>query len=143
MRLGNRLNTLPYYISISKHRYIYIFFGFFSGLGISDVENQVSASPKTVMRIASISKPITMAIVAKLWEDNKLDLDEPVTKYVKDWPETVFNNKKVRTYNVSVVRFYFVFNQHSNHPSLRRRLKPSNTCFVVYTVCFKAVWVAH
>ena len=79
------------------------------------------------MRIASISKPITMAIVAKLWEDNKLDLDEPVTKYVKDWPETVFNNKKVRTYNVSVVRFYFVFNQHSNHPSLRRRLKPSNT----------------
>ena len=47
------------------------------------------------MRIASISKPITMAVVAKLIEDHKLDLDAPVSKYVKEWPQKLFEKEKV------------------------------------------------
>jgi serine beta-lactamase-like protein LACTB len=44
------------------------------GFGFSDIENRVMANPNTVMRIASISKSMTMAVVAKLWEDGKIDL---------------------------------------------------------------------
>jgi serine beta-lactamase-like protein LACTB len=46
----------------------------FSGFGFSDVENRVLANPATIMRIASISKSLTMTVVAKLWEEGKLDL---------------------------------------------------------------------
>ena len=51
------------------------------------------------MRIASISKSITMAIVAKLWEDRKLDIDLPVQHYVPDFGEKFYNGKKVIIYS--------------------------------------------
>ena len=49
------------------------------------------------MRIASISKPITMAVVAKLWEAGQLDLDRPVGEYVPSWPKKEFKGEPVRT----------------------------------------------
>lgn len=52
-------------------------------------------SPETVLRIASISKPITMAAVAKQWEMGKLDLDKPVQFYVPSFPEKEINGIKV------------------------------------------------
>ena len=45
------------------------------------------------MRIASINKPLTMAVLAKLWEEGKVDLDSPVTKYVSDWPAKLVDGK--------------------------------------------------
>ncbi|XP_019333051.2 serine beta-lactamase-like protein LACTB, mitochondrial [Alligator mississippiensis] len=65
------------------------------GLGYADVENRVTCKPETVMRIASISKCLTMAAVAKLWEEGKLDLDAPVQKYVPEFPEKVYEGEKV------------------------------------------------
>ena len=56
------------------------------GFGYADQENRVLANAATVMRIASISKSITAAAVAKLWENGKIDLDKPVTEYVEAWP---------------------------------------------------------
>lgn len=47
------------------------------------------------MRIASISKSITMAAVAKLWEQGKLDLDKPVQHYVPEFPSKTFDGKPV------------------------------------------------
>lgn len=69
----------------------------FSGLGMADVENRVPCHPYTVMRIASISKSMTMAVVAKLWEDGKLDLDKPVQYYVPSFPQKTFNKEEVST----------------------------------------------
>ena len=57
------------------------------GFGYADQENRVLANSATVMRIASISKSITAAAVAKLWENGKIDLDKPVTEYVEAWPK--------------------------------------------------------
>lgn len=65
------------------------------GLGFADIENRVLCSPDTVMRIASISKSITMTAVAKLWEQGKLDLDKPVQEYVPSFPQKYFNGKPV------------------------------------------------
>eukprot|EP00092_Neocalanus_flemingeri_P034475 GFUD01037486.1.p1 GENE.GFUD01037486.1~~GFUD01037486.1.p1 ORF type:complete len:623 (+),score=230.90 GFUD01037486.1:36-1904(+) len=65
------------------------------GFGYSDLENKLLAGTGCVMRIASISKPLTMAVLAKLWEEGKVDLDSPVTKYVPDWPKKLVGEKEV------------------------------------------------
>ncbi|XP_053450360.1 serine beta-lactamase-like protein LACTB, mitochondrial isoform X2 [Nycticebus coucang] len=65
------------------------------GLGFADVENRVPCKPETVMRIASISKSLTMVALAKLWEEGKLDLDIPVQHYVPEFPEKEYEGEKV------------------------------------------------
>ncbi|KAH0619798.1 hypothetical protein JD844_014061 [Phrynosoma platyrhinos] len=65
------------------------------GMGYADVENRVPCKPETVLRIASISKSLTMVAVAKLWEEGKLDLDAPVQTYVPEFPEKEYEGKKV------------------------------------------------
>lgn len=47
------------------------------------------------MRIASISKSITMAALAKLWENGKVDLEQPVQHYVPDFPKKTFDGEPV------------------------------------------------
>ncbi|GAB5572398.1 serine beta-lactamase-like protein LACTB [Prionailurus iriomotensis] len=64
-------------------------------LGYADVENRVPCKPETVMRIASISKSLTMVALAKLWEAGKLDLDIPVQHYVPEFPEKEYEGEKV------------------------------------------------
>lgn len=59
----------------------------------------------TVMRIASISKSLTAAAVARVWEDGKLELDAPVQKYVPEFPVKQFEGKDVR-YNVQEYFFF-------------------------------------
>ncbi|GAB6019367.1 hypothetical protein CHUAL_000955 [Chamberlinius hualienensis] len=65
------------------------------GFGYADIENGIPCKPEAVMRIASISKSITMIAVAKLWEKGQLDLDQPVQHYVKSFPEKTYKNEKV------------------------------------------------
>ncbi|KAK7096086.1 hypothetical protein V1264_005430 [Littorina saxatilis] len=65
------------------------------GLGYADVENRLPCKPESVMRIASISKSITMAAVAKAMENGDLDLDKPVQAYVPQFPEKTVNGEKV------------------------------------------------
>ncbi|KPP62142.1 serine beta-lactamase-like protein LACTB, mitochondrial-like [Scleropages formosus] len=65
------------------------------GLGYGDLENRVPCRPETVMRIASISKPLTTAAVARLCEQGHLDLDAPVQKYVPEFPAKQFDGEDV------------------------------------------------
>ncbi|XP_075742344.1 serine beta-lactamase-like protein LACTB, mitochondrial [Rhipicephalus microplus] len=65
------------------------------GLGYADIENRVPCGSQTVMRIGSISKPIAMMTVAKLWEEGKIDLDKPIQDYVPSFPNKTFDDKPV------------------------------------------------
>ncbi|XP_037307882.2 serine beta-lactamase-like protein LACTB, mitochondrial isoform X2 [Pungitius pungitius] len=65
------------------------------GIGYADLENRVPCGPETVMRIASISKPLTSAAAARLCEEGKLELDVPVQKYVPEFPQKRFNGHDV------------------------------------------------
>ncbi|XP_073328871.1 serine beta-lactamase-like protein LACTB, mitochondrial isoform X1 [Pagrus major] len=65
------------------------------GIGYADLENRVPCSPNTVLRIASISKPLTSAAAARLCEEGKLDLDVPVQKYVPEFPQKQFDGQDV------------------------------------------------
>ncbi|KAM9375950.1 serine beta-lactamase-like protein LACTB, mitochondrial isoform 2-T2 [Pholidichthys leucotaenia] len=65
------------------------------GTGYADLENRVPCTPETVMRIASISKPLTTAAAALLCEQGKLSLDVPVQKYVPEFPQKRFQGQDV------------------------------------------------
>jgi CubicO group peptidase (beta-lactamase class C family) len=56
------------------------------GFGFADLEQRVPVWPHTRMRIGSISKTLTSAALGLLYEQNKLDLDAPVQKYVPTFP---------------------------------------------------------
>ncbi|MGH7490880.1 MAG: serine hydrolase domain-containing protein [bacterium] len=56
------------------------------GFGYADVENRVAVTPLTKFRIGSVSKPVTAAGMALMAEQNKLDLEASVRKYVPSFP---------------------------------------------------------
>lgn len=57
------------------------------GFGYADLENGIPATQHTRFRIASISKPITAAALALLYEQGLIDLDEPIETYLPDFPK--------------------------------------------------------
>lgn len=54
--------------------------------GWADLENQVAVTPLSVFRLASVSKPFTSVAAIRLAEQERLDLDAPVDRYVSSWP---------------------------------------------------------
>lgn len=69
------------------------------GFGYADMENRILCHSHTVMRIASISKSMTMAIVGRLMEQGKLDIDKPVQHYLPDYSPPIFSDKKVGSFD--------------------------------------------
>ena len=58
------------------------------GFGYADLENQIPVDPsRTKFRIGSVSKTVTAAGLAKLYEAGKVDLDAPIQRYVPIWPD--------------------------------------------------------
>ncbi len=55
--------------------------------GLSNMENDVAATPKTKYRTASISKWMTATAAMRLAEQGKLDLDESIRTYCQQFPE--------------------------------------------------------
>ncbi|HYP14236.1 MAG TPA: serine hydrolase domain-containing protein [Bryobacteraceae bacterium] len=56
-----------------------------NGYGMSDIENFVPAKSSTLFRTASIAKPMTAVAVLQLVEQGKVQLDVPVSTYVKSF----------------------------------------------------------
>lgn len=57
------------------------------GFGYADLEQRVPVTSLTRFRIASVTKLMTAAAVARLHEEGKLDLDAPVQRYVPAFPD--------------------------------------------------------
>jgi serine-type D-Ala-D-Ala carboxypeptidase len=57
--------------------------------GISNIEYQVPVSGETSFQVASVSKLLTSTLVMKMMQDQKLDINSSITKYLdnapKDW----------------------------------------------------------
>lgn len=49
--------------------------------GYKNLDTHESMTPDTLFRIASMTKPITSVLALRLWEEQKLDLDDPITKW--------------------------------------------------------------
>jgi serine beta-lactamase-like protein LACTB len=75
------------------------------------------------MRIASISKPITSLIAAKLYEENKLDFDKSIDFYLPHLPTFKYNEKLVKITtrqlisHTSGIRHYEKKNEINNEKS--------------------------
>lgn len=50
--------------------------------GLSDIEDKTKLLPNQTFRIASVTKTFIAATILRLWEDKKISLDDPITKFV-------------------------------------------------------------
>jgi serine beta-lactamase-like protein LACTB, mitochondrial len=57
------------------------------GYGTADLESGAAATPATLFRLASVSKPFAAVLAARLAEQGKLDLDAPIQRYVASFPD--------------------------------------------------------
>ncbi len=56
------------------------------GFGMANLELGVEMKPEHVFRIGSITKQFTACAIMKLAEEGKLDLQDDINKYIKDYP---------------------------------------------------------
>ncbi len=56
------------------------------GYGLANIELGVETTPDHAFRIGSITKTFTAVAILQLAEDGKLSLDDPLTKYLPDYP---------------------------------------------------------
>lgn len=54
--------------------------------GMADLENKVAMRPEMVFRFGSITKQITAVAILKLMEEGKISLQDPLTRYIPDYP---------------------------------------------------------
>ena len=57
----------------------------FETCGMMDIKAKKAMKPDTIFRIYSMSKPITSVAAMMLYEEGKLKLDEPVSKYIPEF----------------------------------------------------------
>jgi CubicO group peptidase (beta-lactamase class C family) len=55
------------------------------GYGYADLENKIAADPRTVYRLGSITKVFTATMLMQLRDAGKLQLDDPVEKYLSEF----------------------------------------------------------
>ena len=58
------------------------------GYGLANVEHQAPVKPETIFQSGSMGKQFTATAVMMLVEDGKISLDDKLTKYFTDAPET-------------------------------------------------------
>jgi len=60
---------------------------YFKSFGVRDPATKVPMTPDTIFRIYSMSKPITTVAAMMLVEDGKLQLDDPLSKYIPEFKD--------------------------------------------------------
>ncbi len=61
---------------------------YFEVAGVSDIEDKTPLEPNTIMRVYSMSKPITSVAAMTLYEQGKFQLDDPVAKFIAAFSKT-------------------------------------------------------
>jgi CubicO group peptidase (beta-lactamase class C family) len=58
-----------------------------NGFGLANIEWNISNTPQTKFRIGSLTKQFTAMLVMQQVEAGKLDLQQPISKYLPDYPK--------------------------------------------------------
>lgn len=66
------------------------------GYGMADYDNNIANTPQTVFEIASITKQFTATAILMLEENKLLNVQDPISKYIPDYP----NGNKIKIYNL-------------------------------------------
>ena len=81
------------------------------GFGMADEEKKLAASSQTVYRIGSISKVITATKIMLMHQSGKIDIDDDVANYIKDF------SVKSRFKNTKPITLRSLLSHHSGLPS--------------------------
>lgn len=60
---------------------------FARGYGMANAEHGISNSPQTVFRLGSITKQFTAVAILRLQELGKLNVNDPISQYLPDYPQ--------------------------------------------------------
>ena len=60
---------------------------FEKAFGLAEMEHNISNTPQTIFESGSVAKQFTAAALVLLQQDGKLNLDDPVRKYIPELPE--------------------------------------------------------
>jgi serine beta-lactamase-like protein LACTB len=60
-------------------------------VGWENIEQQIPATDRTQFRIGSTSKAVTATLLAKLFQDGKIELDKPIANYAPNLPNPHWN----------------------------------------------------
>lgn len=66
------------------------------GYGMANYDKKVANTPHTVFEIGSLTKQFTAAAILMLQENKLLSVQDPISKYVPDYP----NGDKIKIYNL-------------------------------------------
>ena len=55
--------------------------------GMANLDHDVAITQDTVFHVASVSKQFTAAAIALLAQDSQIDLDDPVSRYIGEFPD--------------------------------------------------------
>jgi serine beta-lactamase-like protein LACTB len=93
-------------------------------LGQADLEDGAPVSSRTRFRIGSLSKLLTTAAAARLYEQGLLDLDAPIQQYVPAFPAKSEKITARLLLVTSAVCAIIVQPNTSTTSAMRRSLKP-------------------
>src|SRR5438128_9895102 len=87
--------------------------------GYADLAREVPVTAETQFRIGGVSKPLTAAAVALLYEEGRLYLDAPVQRYVPSFPDKGYPiTTRQLAGHLAGIRHYqdgeFLLNRHFN-----------------------------
>jgi CubicO group peptidase (beta-lactamase class C family) len=70
------------------------------GVGMANLEQNIPATPQSAFRIASMTKSLTAMAIVKLRDEGKLQMDDPVWKYVPEMKNQKYATKDSPTITV-------------------------------------------
>jgi CubicO group peptidase (beta-lactamase class C family) len=113
------------------------------GFGWADKKNQVPAGPETVYQLASITKLFTTAAVMQLAEQEMLDIDKPLQRYLPSfslktrYPDTKpITARNIMTHHSGIPSDYFDIDLAKPLNQVTKSLQEQYVCFppdVVYS----------
>ena len=100
---------------------------FHRGFCYSDLENQIFAKSSTIMRVAGADNPLVMMVLAKLWQEGKIDLDNNMSSYVPNWQEMIeMDNEEDKTVRQLIAWIFANSQKEDLEESESEKSKPPN-----------------
>jgi len=78
--------------------------------GYADVKNEAKLSPDQTFRIASVTKTFVAATILRLWEDGKLKMEDPISKYISEEHNSIL---KAGNYDPEEITIYHLLTHSS------------------------------
>lgn len=110
------------------------------GYGYEDVEQEIEADSESLCRISSITKPITATAIMMLVEEEKINLGDPIIKYIPEFSVKNDFNKQITVKHllthrsglkdtVNIDAFYELGNNKSSYNIIVEALKKEELLF--------------